>query len=131
MSLEANKELVRSFYAEVINGQDLDAIDRLLVPDFVHNGEPRGRDGQRQRVQAFLTAFPDLQSEILIKLAEGDLVTAHQRWWGTHDAEFLGVEGTGKQVEFTSTAILRIEDGMIAQAWDQVDLLGLLSQLRG
>ena len=36
---------------------------------------------------------------------------------------------TGRQVEFTSTAILRIENDLIAAAWDEVDLLGLTAQL--
>ena len=67
----------------------------------------------------------------MLILAEGDLVSAHQRWRGTHRGEFLGIAPTGKQVEFTSTALLRIADGQIAQAWDEVDLMGLSVQLRG
>lgn len=38
-------------------------------------------------------------------------------------------EPTNRRVEFTSTAILRIRDGEIAAAWDEVDLLGLTGQL--
>jgi predicted ester cyclase len=129
VSLAANKELVRRFYAEVINGRDLAAIDVLLTTDFVHNGEQRGREGQKAGVGPFLGAFPDLRHEILMMLAEGDLVCAHQRWSGTHEGEFLGVAATGKAVEFTTTAILRIEGEMIAQAWDEGDYLGLMTQL--
>lgn len=129
MSPDVNKDLVRRFYAEVINGKDIDAIDRLLTAEFVHNGESRGREGQRQAVEVFLAAFPDLRNEILLVLADGDLVAAHQHWRGTHSAEFLGVAATGRVVEFTSTAILRIDGGLIAQAWDEVDLLGVISQL--
>ena len=129
MSEAANKDLVRRFYEEVINKRDLDAIDRLLSEDFTHDDEPRGRDGQRQAVAAFLEGFSDLHNEILLILAEGDLVAAHQRWTGTHDGEFLGRGPSGTAVEFTSTAVLRIADGLIAAAWDEVDLLGLTSQL--
>lgn len=129
MSLDANKELVRRFYDEVINGRDVEAIDRLLTEDFVHNGEQRGRDGQKAGVRAFLDAFPDLHDEVLLILAEGDLVSAHQRWTGTHSGEFLGVPATGKAVAFTTTAILRIEGDLIAQAWDEGDYLGLMGQL--
>ena len=130
MSTEANKDLVRRFYAEAINGRDLDAVDRLLGEDFAHDGERRGRAGQRQAVAAFLDGFSDLRNEILLILAEGDLVAAHQRWTGTHEGEFLGVEATGRRVEFTSTAVLRIRDGLIAEAWDEMDAAGLLAQLR-
>ena len=51
-----NKELVRSFYARVINGRDLDAIDELMATDCRHNGEERGRTGQRAAVEAFRAA---------------------------------------------------------------------------
>ena len=129
MSLEANKELVRRFYAEAITGRDPGAVDRLVTEDFVHNGEQRGRDGQREGVEYFLRAFPGLRHEIEFMLAEGDLVTARQTWDGIQDAEFLGVAPTGKRVRFTSTAILRVRDGMIAEAWDEVDFLAVLGQL--
>lgn len=128
-ALEANKELVRRFYAEAINSRDLGAVDRLLSEDFVHNGEARGRAGQRQAVQYFLDAFADLDNEIVLMLAEADLVAAHQRWRGTHDGEFLGVEATGEPVEFSSTAVLRIRDGLIAEAWDEADMFSVLRQL--
>ncbi|MDQ3725045.1 MAG: ester cyclase [Actinomycetota bacterium] len=130
MSLQTNKELVRRFYREAINERDSAACERLLTEDFVHNGEPRGRRGQRHAVDYFLNAFPDLDHEIELLVAEGDLVAAHQRWRGTHEGEFLGVLETGKAVEFTSTAVLRLRDGLIAQAWDEVDIAGLLTQLR-
>jgi len=124
-----NKDLVRRFYAEAINGRDLDAVDRLLAEDFTHDDDPVGSSGQRLAVAAFLDGFSDLRNEILLILAEDDLVSAHQRWTGTHDGEFLGIAPTGRQVEFTSTAVLRIADGRIAAAWDEVDMLRLTQAL--
>jgi steroid delta-isomerase-like uncharacterized protein len=129
VSDDASKELVRRFYREAIDERDSSACERLLSVDFVHNGEPRGRAGQRQAVDYFLAAFPDLRNEIELILAEDDLVAAHQRWTGTHKGEFLGVEATGRRVEFTSTAVLRIRDGLIARAWDEIDAAGILQQL--
>jgi len=130
VSVEANKELVHRFYREAINERDSAACERFLTRDFVHNGESRGRVGQRQAVDYFLQAFPDLRNEIELILGEDDLVAAHQRWTGTHQGEFLGVLATGRRVEFTSTAVLRIRDGLISRAWDEVDIAGLLTQLR-
>ena len=127
--LEANKDLVRRFYAEAINARDLDAVDRLLTDDFTHDDEVRGPAGQRVAVAAFLDAFGDLHNEILLILAEGDLVAAHQVWTGTHTGEFVGVAATGRSVTFTSTAVLRITDGRIAAAWDEVDAAGLMAQI--
>lgn len=122
------KHVVRGFYAEVINRRDVNAIDRFLTEDFRHNGELRGRAGQRQAVAAFLTGFSDLHHEILIILAERDLVSAYQRWTGTHDGEFMGRAPTGRLVSFTSMAILQVCGDEIAQAWDVVDV-SLASQL--
>lgn len=100
MSLQTSKELVCRSYREAINERDSGACHRLLTPDFVHNGEPRGRSGQRLAVDYFLHAFPDLHNEIELLVAEDDLVAARQRWSGTQ------------------------------QAWDEVDIAGLLTQLR-
>lgn len=127
--LAGNKALVRRFYAEAVNDRDLEAVDRLLAANFVHNGEARGRSGQREVVAGFLEGFSDLRNEVLLILAEGDLVAAHQRWTGTHDGRFLDVPATGRRIEFTSTAVLRIEDGKIAEAWDEPDMLSLTRQL--
>lgn len=130
MDPEQNKQIVRAFYEEAINARDLSAVDRLLTEDFTHDEVLRGRDGQRAAVEAFLGGFSDLHNEILVLFTEGDLVAAHQRWTGTHDGPFAGVAPTGKSVEFTSTAILQIREGMIAAAWDEVDMLGLMGQLQ-
>lgn len=130
VSSEANRELVRRFYREAISERDSSACERLLTADFVHNGEPRGRAGQRQAVDYFLAAIPDLRHEIELIFGEEDLVAAHQRWSGTHGGEFLGVAATGRPVAFTSTAILQVRDGLIAQAWDELDSGAILAQLR-
>lgn len=130
MSPEENVEVVKRFYEEAINQQEGDACERLLTADFVHNNEFRGHEGQQQAVDAFLNAFPDLEVKVMMTVAEGDKVAAHQRWRGTHDGEFIGIAATGKKVEFTSTAILLIHGGLIAQAWDEVDLFGLSAQLQ-
>jgi steroid delta-isomerase-like uncharacterized protein len=131
MPVDENKDLVRRFYAEVINGRDVDAIDNLLSEDFEHNGQRRGREGQKAAVRGFLDGFSDLRNEILVLVAEGGLVAAHQRWSGTHDGAFLGVAPTGKRVSFPSTAILAVRDGEIASAIDVVGVAELMAQLHG
>ncbi len=60
METEENKDLVRRFYREALLERDAGACERLLSADFIHNGEARGRTGQRQAVEYFLAAFPDL-----------------------------------------------------------------------
>ena len=129
MTVEDNKELVRSFYDEAINGRDTYACERLLAKGFVHNGVKRGREGQREAVAYFLAAFDPLRHEILLLLAEDDLVAAHQRWSGRHVGEFLGCAASGRDVSFTSTAVLKIAGGEIAQAWDEMDSAAIVAQM--
>jgi steroid delta-isomerase-like uncharacterized protein len=126
---EENVELVKRFYEEAINQRDTTACERLLTDDFVQNNEFRGREGQQTAVNAFLSAFPDLKHQILMTVAEEDRVAAHQKWIGTHEGEFLGIQPTSRKVTFTSTAIILIHQGLIAQAWDEVDLLSIQTQL--
>jgi predicted ester cyclase len=129
LSLEANKEVVRSFYAEAINGRDSYACERWLSKRFVHNGVKRGAEGQRQAVAYFLAAFEPLRHEILLLLAEDDLVAAHQRWSGRHVGEFLGVPASGREVAFTSTAVLKLAGNQIVEAWDEIDSGAIVAQL--
>ena len=130
MGTTENVELVRRFYEEAINQRDPSACARLLTDDFVHNNQFRGREGQQAAVDAFLGGFPDLEVHVLMTVAEDDKVAAHQKWRGTHEGEFMGVAASGNEVEFTSTAILLVHRDLIAQAWDEVDLFGLVVQLR-
>ena len=130
MGTTENVELVRRFYEEAINQRDPGACARLLTDDFVHNNQFRGREGQKAAVNEFLAGFPDLEVQVLMTVAEDDKVAAHQKWRGTHEGEFMGVAASGNQVEFTSTAILLIHRDLIAQAWDEVDLFGLVVQLK-
>ena len=131
MSVEDNKEAVRSFYAEAINGRDTYACERWLSRGFVHNGVKRGREGQREVVAHFLATFDPLRHEILLLLAEGDLVAAHQRWSGRQVGEFLGCPASGREIAFTSTAILRVAGGEISEAWDEMDSGAIVGQLTG
>jgi len=129
MSLEANKEIVRSFYSEAINSRDSYACERWLSKGFVHNGVKRGREGQREVVAYFLAAFEPLAHEIQLLLAEDDLVAAHQHWRGRQVGEFLGAPASGREITFTSTAVLKLAGGEIVAAWDEMDTAPILAQM--
>ena len=122
-------EVVRRFYAEAINGRDASACNRLLTADFVHEGVQRGRERQREAVEVFLGAFDPLDHTIDAIFGDGELVCARQTWRGRHVGNFFGVPASGKDATFTSTAVLRVRDGLIAEAWDQMDLFGLFGHI--
>ncbi|MEO8666511.1 MAG: ester cyclase [Ignavibacteria bacterium] len=129
MSIENNKTIVKNFYDEVINEKKIESIEKYLTDDFIHNGEKRGIEGQKEAVKIFLTAFSNLVNTIEIFLGESDLVCVHESWIGKHTGDFMGVAPTNKQINWTSTAILKIRDNKISQTWDENDFLGLFQQM--
>src|SRR6266705_2275320 len=78
MSLGANKVLVRRHMEEVFNNKHLDVINETVAPDFDDHTNspdwPAGREGHRQIIALFHSAFPDLQYTIEHEVAEGGMV---------------------------------------------------------
>jgi steroid delta-isomerase-like uncharacterized protein len=127
------KDLARRFYAEVINGKNLDVIDELVDDDLVEHqempGMPPGKDGVRAFFDVFHTAFPDLHADIQGIVSEGDEVWVYAVMTGTHQGEFLGIPATGKQVSVNMVDRVRVQDGKAVEHWGVSDDLGLMTQL--
>ena len=123
------KETVTAFYNAAFAEKDAAKSAEFLSEDFIHNGEKRGREGQKQVVEYFLTAFQDIKHNINLLLEDGEYITARQSWEGTHSGEFGGVQPTGKKITFDSTAILIVKDGLITEVWDCFDMYGIYKQM--
>jgi predicted ester cyclase len=87
----------------------------------------QGREGFKQLLSEFFTAFPDSDTEHII--AENDLVVVFLNGIGTHKGEFQGRPPTNKQVNIRSADLYRIENEKIVGHWDVVDQLNLLQQM--
>ncbi|MEM9359063.1 MAG: ester cyclase [Pseudomonadota bacterium] len=75
------------------------------------------------------SAFPDLTVEILDQIAESDRVSTYWRFSGTQTGAYLGLDPTGKQVDWTGVQIDRHADGKIAESWVVWDYFSLRSEL--
>jgi steroid delta-isomerase-like uncharacterized protein len=131
MVADENRALVERFYADLDAGR-LDAIERTFAPDCVlhyPNNELNGPQGYRDNVAPFLTGLPDFRHIIEDSIADGDKLVVRFTIPATHTGDFLGVAPTGKKVVLTAIAIFRIENGVIAEAWIEMDALGLMQQL--
>ena len=64
MAAVENKAVITSFVEEVINQGRLERADDLVAVDFVEldplPGQQQGREGLKQVISAFRTAFPDI-----------------------------------------------------------------------
>ena len=131
---DANKECVRRLFEDVYNAGKLSVLDTLIGAAYVdHNpspGQPPGAAGVKGKVETLRAAFPDLRFALEDVVAEGDLVAARYSWRGTHKGvAFLGVPPSGKAILVRGMDFYRLRDGKIIEHWDNVDELGMLSQL--
>lgn len=135
MANEAHKELVRLWVLEGWNkGRNEEVIERVFAQNWVDGNpafpdQPTGIAGARHFVTAYRTVFPDIQFQLTHMIADEDHVTFRFVAEATHKGEFLGIPPTGKMVTFSGIVIHRIESGRFAESWNEIDLLGIRSQL--
>jgi steroid delta-isomerase-like uncharacterized protein len=119
---EENKELVRRYYADVLNGRNLDAVG-------VYYADERIIEGVRRGCFAYFQAFPDLHLSIEDLIAEGDKVFCRSTMTGTHDGEYKGIPATGRHISSESAEVFRIVDGQFGGYWCLSNVAGLMRQL--
>ena len=128
---EANKILVRRFYAALDEGNLAGAYECLAPAYRVHipgNGE-QALEGYKQSAAQFYLAFPDLQHTLEDMIAQGDTVVTRLTAHGTNTGQFYGMLATGRSVTVSEIAIFRIAEGKIVEQWPQSDALGMMQQL--
>jgi steroid delta-isomerase-like uncharacterized protein len=127
------KEIARRLVEDPWRGK-LDEVLDLVADDYVAHVpgslEPlRGRDGFREFVNTYLTAFPDGSITVDHQIAEGDFVATRWTARGTNTGELLGMPATGKQATVEGIGYDRIADGMARESWIVWDTLSFMQQL--
>jgi steroid delta-isomerase-like uncharacterized protein len=132
MTIEANKAIIRRFKDDVLNGRNVDVLDKIVAEDYLDHaafpGQEPGRRGVKRRVSYLLAAL-DPRWTVHDFIAEGDLVVARWSLTGTHRGEFLGLPPTRKEFTLKVIEIYRVKDGNMAEHWNVVDMFGLYQQL--
>jgi ketosteroid isomerase-like protein/uncharacterized protein YndB with AHSA1/START domain len=125
----------RRFLLDFKNRANLDAVDETWTEDStLHLGGADlggGRGPQRNIGRMVFEAFADVRVEVEDQIVEGDRVVERHRATAVHSGEFMGIAATGREVSWTGNHIYRIANGRIAEAWSEVSLYELLSQLTG
>jgi serine phosphatase RsbU (regulator of sigma subunit)/ketosteroid isomerase-like protein len=122
MSAEQNKALVRRFFEARVK-TDLDALDKMLAPDFVSHtkllpGQQPDREGYKRTIAQLSATFSDRRFIVEEQVAEGDTVVTRFIVRATHDREeLLGVAPTGREVAYKAITIHRISGGKIVEEW--------------
>lgn len=124
---DITKTLCYRWFHEVWNQKKEQAIDQLLSNDcFAHgiNSEdgPKGIEGFKAFYHDFQSQFQNIQINVLDVIAQDDMECAHTEVTAIH-------EKTGKPVKFSGLCLIKIENGKIAEAWNQYDFLNMHQQL--
>jgi predicted ester cyclase len=119
---EQNKDLVRSYYDQVINGRDLDAVGEFFADERIVAGVQRG-------CFSYFQAFPDLHAALDELIAEGDRVFLRSTLTGTHDGEYKGIPATGRHIAAEAGEVFRIADGKFVGYWCLTNVAGIMRQL--
>jgi predicted ester cyclase len=131
---EANKELVRRFYAAQRAG-DLAAMKEIVTADFVDHHwlpgmEPGPESAARWATEILSTIFGDIQIKIDFMVAEGDMVDCHFALHAKHTGEFAGIAPKGNALVVPAISTFRIQGGKLAEAWELFDSGNLLEQMK-
>jgi len=117
-TLNTNKAIARTWFEQVINQRNLDALDDAYAVDYIHHGT-EGVDIEG------LDASSDRQATVDQQVAEGNLVATRFTSSGHLTGEFNGIEPTDKIWTTKGIVISRIEDGKIVEDWEIVNISGL------
>ena len=132
---EKNKEVIRNFVRDIKNRKNLQAGGDLLHQDYKHEFHwptesiPPGLAGPMMMGQLFATAFPTIDVQIEVLIAEGDYVMERSRVTAFHGGPMAGVKGTNKNVHWTENHLYRLKDGKIIEHYPEADMAGILEQI--
>ena len=129
-------EFTKRWFDEVWNNKNADAIDEMFAEDGVGHGifNPDGSTivgpkDYKPFHKNFITAFPDLKVTVEDSVTEGDKIAVRCRVNATHCGEGIGVTPCNTPVEFTFMSIVRVENGKIAEAWNNIDFMEMYKQV--
>ena len=129
-----NKQIVRRFNKEFIEGGNMDSFNEIIAPEFFNHtappGSPTGPEGIRYFFNHLLKpAFSDFTVEIFDQVAETDKVSTRKAFHATHTADFFGVPASGKKVVMPVIDIIRLNEGKFVEHWGILDMHGLIAQI--
>jgi len=127
----AGKMLFLRFYNDVVNGGNIDAIDKYVAEDMIERqalppGTPKGLAGVKWYFKMIREAFPDLHGTPSLVLADGDKVFIYATWEGTNKGRFMGKPATNKKTKWGVVDVIRLVDGKAVEHWGWEDKTGAM-----
>ncbi|MBK9463154.1 MAG: ester cyclase [Flavobacterium sp.] len=132
--IEKHKEIARLISQRVVNEKDYTAIEEHLTSDYIYHGlggmTAQTPNGFTEAIKGFHAAIPDLKSEIIDIIGEGDRLVLRFNFTGTQKGEFLGFPASGANLHFEGMIMRRFEGMKVAEDWDYFDFPTVVSQIQ-
>ncbi|UCE42323.1 MAG: ester cyclase [Candidatus Aminicenantes bacterium] len=128
---EENKALVMRFF-DVWESGDFEDIKEILSPDYVWHtttGQDLSLEVTIETLKQQIAMISDRAFSIEDIIPKGDKVLARYAFSGTHTGDAEGFPATGKEFVIKGIEIVRIENGKIVEAWEEVNFLNFYQQI--
>jgi predicted ester cyclase len=130
MNTERNKELLRREQEEFWGQGKYDLAKEIFAPQITEgDGREVSPDDLIGLNQMQHGAAPDVRIRVSDLVAEGDRVVGRLEITGTQKGEWMGIPATGRRFTMTGMVMRRIENGKIAERWDNIDWWSGIQQL--
>ena len=131
-----NRRLFQKYFDEAANGGNLDLLEEIFAPDYLHhdpaNPDPRpvvGPQGVRDHLTSLMGAFPDLKFEVDEMVAEGEDIVVRWTARGTNTGDYFGMPATDRPIEITGMNTWNTRDGQAVEGWVNRDDMLMMQQL--
>jgi predicted ester cyclase len=126
-------ETIYRNYISAINARS--NLSPFVHPSVTHNGNIMSCAGYMDMIKASFIAAPDLFFTVdkLVTSEDGETETIAARicFDVTPISTFLGLEATGRRVQFAEQVFYRLRDGKIDEVWSLIDTNLVKKQLEG
>lgn len=133
---EQNVETIRIWFEEGWNhNRNEELIPRVFHPEWsdgnpLRPGQVAGLTGMYELVKFYREAFPDAHFRITHIFGDAGHAAIRYEVEATHYGDAFGIPATGKKFTSTGLVIYEMRDGKIYRSWQELDLMGIINQLR-
>ena len=134
MNVDENKKLVSFIADEIWNQGKLNVCDEIMSVDAKYHGPhmPNGtgtREDWKQAIAMYRNAFPDSHVTYEELIANNDIVVGRWSATATNTGKLAGIPPTGKPISLSGITIYKFKGDKISEVWEQLDMLGMWTQL--
>lgn len=133
---EQNKETVRVWFEEGWNNnRNEELLERCFDPNW-EDGNPlradqiSGYEGMRQLIKSYNKGATKTHFTITHLFADENQVALRYEVVATHSGILFGIPPTGRQFTSTGVVLYDMKDGRIKVSWQELDLSGIINQLK-